>query len=79
MKSGVGRNSGGSPSVPDSLAPASCTSNLLHLQLQHRAHGVILHSRHPPAHVRGRKEVQHRSVFGTGTTSIAGWGSSLSS
>jgi len=60
MKSGVGRKSGGSPSAPDSSAPASCSSNLPHLQLRHRAYGVILHSRNPPAHVRGRKEVQHR-------------------
>ena len=60
MKLGVGRNSGGSPSVPDSSAHTSCSSNLPHLQLRHCAHGVILHSRHPPAHVRGRKEVQHR-------------------
>jgi len=60
MKSGVGRNSGGFPSAPDSSAPASCSSNLPHLQLRHRAHGIILHSLHLPADARGRKEVQHR-------------------
>ena len=33
---------------------------LPHLQLRHRADGVTLLPRHPPAHIRGHEEVQHR-------------------
>jgi len=52
MKSGVGRNNGGSHPAPRPPLP--------HLQLRHRAHSVVLClSRRPPSHIRRGEKVQY--------------------